>query len=229
MNRQCRPSTRRRHRDVDTADTATWLQRQGVDAGGEEGPGSANVMKPPTTASTRFLFAAAKAALAATVLSVDLARSPPITSAIPTAIIAVMAFMNSSGVMPADLKCSVAFGHFEEMAAPHPSAVWVGSLGIAFSSAFAAASMVSALTTLSILSSSSVVRGMAPAALIWSGGISARRAGTAVKTATAQIKGSNKERVSERMRIIIVGVRLVLSRAIFEDCEMMGGTVLTRP
>src|SRR2546421_10821632 len=155
-------------------------------------------MKPPTTASTRFLFAAAKAALAATVLSVDLARSPPIASAIPTAIIAVMAFMNSSGVMPADLKCSVAFGHFEEMAAPDASAVWLGSLGIAFSSAFAAASVVSALTTLSILSSSSVVRGMAPAVLSSLAGMSAGRKGVAEGKRVALVGG----RIIKKKRMI---------------------------
>src|SRR2546423_9258307 len=141
-------------------------------------------MKPAKTASARSLFAATKAALAATALSWDLASS----SLIATAMIAKIPFEKSSGVIPDDLKISTALGHLAVMMPPQVSGVIDGSLPIAASSAFAASFVLTLLMNLSILSRSSVVRGMAPAALIWSGGVSARRSGAAAKPSTATVK-----------------------------------------
>src|SRR2546423_1181542 len=121
-----------------------------------------SIMKPLKTASHLSLFAATNAALAAAVLSLDLA----ISSLIAQAIMAKMPFENSSGVMPADLKLAAAFGHLDEMAAAQASGVMLGSFPMALNSAFAASSPLKLLMALSILSSRSLVRGMAPAALI---------------------------------------------------------------
>src|SRR5438874_9229635 len=141
-------------------------------------------MKPAKVASMRSLFTAKKAALAWIVLSADLAMS----SLIPTAMIAKIALPNSSGVKPDALKISTAFGHLAAMTLPQVSGVIDGSLPAALSSAFAAASVLTLLMNLSILSRSSVVSGMAPAALIWSGGVSARRAGVAAKPSTVMVR-----------------------------------------
>src|SRR5438105_6850788 len=130
-------------------------------------------------------FALIKSALALTALSSDFASS----SLIATAMIAKIAFPNSSAVIPTVLKISVVFGHFALTVAPQLSGPIDGSLLAAVSSVLATASLSTALINFSILSKSSLVSGMAPAALVWSGGTSARIAGAIVKAKIAQRSG----------------------------------------
>src|SRR5204862_1327672 len=131
-------------------------------------------------------------ALAFTVLSSDLANSSGIKA---IAMIAKIALEKSSAVRLFALKRATVFGHFEVITLAQLSGLMEGSLPTSVSSALAAVSVVIALTNLSILSRRSVVRGMAPAALSWSGGTSARRAGAKVNAAIMQKSVKNKERL----------------------------------
>src|SRR3954466_6756946 len=142
-------------------------------------------------ASARPLLAATKAALVATVLSSDfaiLSLSPGGAIASPRmmAWIAMAALPNSSGVNSEALKISTVFGHFAVMRLPQASPVMGGlsllSLVTATSSALAAASLLELAINFSILSKSSVLRGMAPASLSSLAGISARIVGAAAKS-----------------------------------------------
>ena len=74
-------------------------------------------------------------------------------------------------------------------------------LALSIGGVLAAVSVVIALTNLSILSRRSVVRGMAPAALSWSGGMSARRAGAKVNAAIMQKSVKNEERLRFIVRV----------------------------
>jgi hypothetical protein len=98
-----------------------------------------------------------------------------------TAMIAKMALPKSSGVISASSKRATVLGHLAAITLPQFSGVIDGSLLTAASSAFAALSLLTLLMNSSILSRRSVVSVMAPAALIWSGGVSARRAGAPAK------------------------------------------------
>src|SRR5437762_1492984 len=144
----------------------------------------------PKMASARARLAATKVAFAAAALSSDfaiLSLSPggAIASANVMASIAKAALPNSSGVKPEAWKISTVFGHFALMTLPQASPVRFGLSLIplipATSSALAAASLLILLRNFSILSRSSVFRGIAPATLSSFSGASARVVGAAVK------------------------------------------------
>src|SRR5688572_911782 len=107
--------------------------------------------------------------------------------------IAKQALANSSGVKSDASKSSTAFGHFALMSLPQASPVVGGlslfSLVTAASSALAAASLLRLVRKFSILSRSSVLRGIAPAILSSLSGMPAQLVGAAAKPNSA-IKAS---------------------------------------
>ena len=95
-------------------------------------------------------------------------------------------------------------GHLAEMTLPQFSGVIDVSLLTAASSAFAALSLLTLLINVSILSRSAVVSGMAPAALIWSGGVSAPRSGAAARPSRVMASAPAIEAIARREMKVMV-------------------------